>query len=80
MEMKGQEWEQWARHPQTQAFLTILGETVQEGQQLWLDRKLEDENPHSWAVKNAAALAVANYALALKEQIEQLTKETQDEE
>ena len=78
--MKGEAWENWARHPETQRFLEALRETVRLGQQSWLNRELEDENPHTWAVKNAAALAVAGYAETWVNPIEALTKERQEEE
>ena len=80
MELKAKGMAEWARHPGTQRLLEVLKETVLEGQQSWLNRELERPAAHDWAVVNAAALAVAGYAEALRLEIENLTKEDADEE
>ena len=70
MELKSPEWQQWARDPQTRAFLDLLRETVLTAQEAWLNRELEDDNPHRWLTLNAAALASAGLALEWIEAIE----------
>ena len=78
MEIKGAEWLEWSREPQTRALLDLLRETVRQCQDQWLNHDYEDQNPHAWATKNAAGLAVAGWIQAFITSIENIEGAEED--
>jgi len=56
MQTSNQEWQEWAQHPLTQEFKSILGESIEETGRAWADEAYVSDSMEKTALVNAKAL------------------------
>jgi uncharacterized protein YukE len=78
--MTGPEWLMWKRQEQTQAFLSLLRQSVSEIQEGWSNKAYLSDDLYKSATLNAGALGMADALQGIIEAIEDIAASNDPEE
>lgn len=76
--MKGQVWQEWLAHPQTQIFLQQLKDSAHDSTIAWANGSYESDNQHVEQRNDQKAKGNIQCLLLLIESIEDINKEDEE--